>query len=74
MPLVGNKRNCKIRVFFVYVKQFKLIFISHENYGDFTQPWHPDLNKYITEVWNFEATATDGAKLKIAQLYEVNID
>ncbi|MBW3017371.1 hypothetical protein KY316_03275, partial [Candidatus Woesearchaeota archaeon] len=57
-----------------YVKQFKLIFISPENYRSFSQPWDEALNKYITEVWNYEAKSTDGQSLKLAQLYKLEVD
>jgi hypothetical protein len=47
-------------------KKFKLIFISPQNYHNFTHPWDPDLDKYLIEVWSYEQKGQ-----KIARLFEI---
>jgi hypothetical protein len=51
-----------------YHPTFDLIFISPENYKNFTNPWNPNLNNYLEEIWNYKQ---DGQK--IAALYKINI-
>ncbi|WP_456373817.1 hypothetical protein [Methanocaldococcus sp.] len=51
-----------------YVRKFNVLIISPQNYYNFTNPWKPDLNKYLVEVWNY----TYNGK-KIAVLYKINI-
>ena len=50
------------------VRKFHILVISPQNYYNFTNPWKPDLNKYLVEVWNY----TYNGK-KIAALYKINI-
>ena len=49
--------------------KFDLIFISPENYNNFTNPWNPNLNSMLKEVWSY-----DNQGQKIAVIYEVNYD
>ncbi len=52
-----------------YHPKFDLIFISPENYHNFTHPWHPNLDKYLEEVWNYKQKG-----LKSAVLYKINTE
>lgn len=47
-------------------KKFDIIFISPANYYNITHPWSPDLDSYLTEVWNFSSN-----NQVIARLYKV---
>lgn len=49
--------------------KFDLIFISPDNYHNQTNPWNPNLNPYLEEVWSYEVSGQ-----KIAKLYKVNIE
>ena len=51
-----------------YHPTFDLIFVSPENYHNFTNPWNTNLNPYLEEVWSYEQNG-----MKIAVLYEINI-
>jgi hypothetical protein len=33
--------------------KFDFIFISPQNYYNFTHPWNPGLDSYLQEVWNY---------------------
>ena len=48
------------------VRKFKIIFISPNNYNNFTNPWKNDLEPYLKEVWYY-----DNKGQTIARLYEV---
>ncbi|XRO74681.1 hypothetical protein ACO3TA_04630 [Methanocaldococcus sp. 28A] len=50
------------------VRKFHILIISPQNYYNFTNPWKPDLNKYLVEVWNYTYNGQ-----KIAVLYKINI-
>lgn len=50
-----------------YHPKFDLIFISPENYNNATNPWNPNLNSMLEEVWDYN---THGQK--IAAIYKVN--
>lgn len=47
-------------------KKQKLIFVSPENYRNFTHPWNPDLNTFLEEVWSFKSKGE-----KTAILYKI---
>lgn len=47
-------------------KQFDLLFISPQNYYNFTHPWKPGLDNYLQEVWNY---TSNGAV--IGRLYKI---
>jgi hypothetical protein len=48
------------------IKTFDVAIVAPQNYHNFTNPWNPDLNKYLKEVWSYEQSGQ-----KIAVLYEV---
>jgi len=50
-------------------KKFDLIFVSPENYYNETNPWKPDINPYLKEVWSYEYSGQ-----KIARLFEINLN
>ncbi len=47
---------------------FDLIFISPENYYNFTHPWNPNLDRYLKMVWSYEYKGRT-----IAKLYKINV-
>ncbi|MFW6311369.1 MAG: hypothetical protein ACOC1K_03950 [Nanoarchaeota archaeon] len=47
------------------IKKFDLIFVSPDNYHNFTNPWNPNLNELIKEVWSYESQG-----MKVARIYE----
>jgi hypothetical protein len=51
------------------IRRFDILVMSPQNYHNFTNPWKPDLNKYLTEVWNYTYNGQ-----KIAVLYRIDID
>jgi hypothetical protein len=51
------------------VRKFHILVISPQNYYNFTNPWKPDLNKYLVEVWNYTYNGH-----KIAVLYKIKVD
>jgi len=51
------------------IKTFDLIFITPNNYHNFTNPWNPELNPYLTEVWSYSDAGN-----RMAALYKINID
>jgi hypothetical protein len=51
------------------VRKFNILIVSPENYHNLTNPWNPDLNKYLIEVWNY---TYDGKK--IAALYKIKVE
>ena len=50
------------------IPQFDLIFVTPENYHNFTNPWNPNLNPFLNKVWNYKQNG-----MEIAALYEVNV-
>ncbi|MBW2990853.1 glycosyltransferase family 39 protein [Candidatus Woesearchaeota archaeon] len=51
------------------VKQFDIIFILPYKF-DFTHPWHPDLDNYLEEAWNFSQNG-----VVVSRIYKiVNVD
>jgi len=51
------------------IRKFHLLIISPQNYYNFTNPWKPDLNKYLVEVWNYTYNGQ-----KIAVLYKIKVN
>jgi len=51
------------------IRRFDILVVSPQNYHNFTNPWKPDLNKYLTEVWNYTYNGQ-----KIAVLYRIDIN
>ncbi|AIJ04901.1 hypothetical protein JH146_0050 [Methanocaldococcus bathoardescens] len=51
------------------IRKFNILVISPQNYYNFTNPWKPDLNKYLVEVWNYTYNGQ-----KIAALYKIKVD
>jgi len=47
-------------------KQFDLLFISPQNYYNFTHPWKPGLDNYLQEVWNYSSNGN-----VISRLYKI---
>lgn len=46
-----------------------VIYISPQNYRNQEKPWNKDLDKYLTEVWNFTQN-----NVVYARLYEINLN
>ncbi|MEM4216220.1 MAG: hypothetical protein QXD51_04015 [Candidatus Anstonellales archaeon] len=51
---------------FWYVRQYKILIVTPENYRSFDRPWNAGLDSYLQEVWSY----TENGK-RIAVLYKV---
>ena len=49
------------------IRKYHLLLISPYNYYAYTHPWHPDLDRYLVEVWNYSING-----YKVAALYKIN--
>lgn len=47
--------------------RLQIMYLTPDNYHNFTHPWNPDLNKYLTEVWSYESNGRP-----VARLYSIN--
>ncbi len=50
------------------VRRYHILIISPQNYHNFTNPWKPNLNKYLKKVWSYKYNGKE-----IAILYQINI-
>ena len=50
------------------VPKMNLLLISPQNYHTYINPWNPDLNQYLEEVWSYSKNGQ-----KIAVLYKVKV-
>jgi len=50
-----------------WIPKFDLIFVSPDNYNNFTNPWNPNINPYLKKVWSHKQNGMD-----IAVLYEIS--
>ncbi|MBI2547991.1 hypothetical protein HYW21_01440 [Candidatus Woesearchaeota archaeon] len=48
--------------------RLQIMYLTPDNYHNFTQPWNPDLNNYLTEVWSYESNGRPVAKLYVINL------
>jgi hypothetical protein len=46
-----------------------IIYLTPENYYNETNPWKPDINPYLKEVWSYEYSGQ-----KLARLFEINLN
>jgi hypothetical protein len=37
-----------------YARKLTIMYLTPDNYHNFTNPWNPDLNKYLEEVWVYK--------------------
>ena len=51
-----------------HIRKFDILIISPKNYYNNTNPWKPDLNQYLEEVWSYSENGQ-----KIAVLYKVKV-
>ena len=54
-----------------YSKIWNVIYITPNNYFNFTHPWNPDLDKYLIKVWSYKAIIK-GREMEIAKLFKIN--
>ncbi len=50
-------------------RKFDLSILSPSNYHNQSNPWNPDLNNYLEEVWSYDYNGQ-----KIARLFKINLD
>jgi hypothetical protein len=46
-----------------YAKKLTIIYLTPDNYYNFTNPWNPDLNNYLQEVWSYKDNGNTMATL-----------
>jgi len=50
------------------VKKFNVLYIGPQNYNNYTNPWKPDLDNFLQEVWSYTDPSNNMA---VARIYKI---
>ena len=51
-----------------YATKLNILYISPENYNNYTHPWNDGLNDYLEEVWKYEESGQT-----LSRIYKINL-